>query len=134
MCRHFSRKHSSAYHSLEPSLKNEPECSLTTTKLQNKRFYLLIMTAPLYMTENVGILKRFLRIQRRVSYAHSSRDQRLAEVRYNASHMIHCNSPLIQMILNITNFQPQIKSYATEMRGSVFYIDILEIKIFWSMF
>lgn len=92
------------------------------------------MTAPLYMTENVGIFKRFLRIQRRVSYAHSSRDQRLAEVRYSASHMIHCYSPLIQMILNITNFQPQIKSYATEMRGSVFYIDILEIEIFWSLF
>lgn len=48
------------------------------------------MTAPLYMTENVGILKRFLRIQQRVAYAHSSRDQRLAEVRHSASHMIHC--------------------------------------------
>lgn len=48
------------------------------------------MTAPLYMTENVGILKRFLRIQQRVAYAHSSRDQRLAEVQHSASHMIHC--------------------------------------------
>ncbi len=61
------------------------------------------MTAPLYMTENVGISKRFVRIQRRVPNVHSSRDQRLAELRYSASLMIHCHSPL-QMILNITNF------------------------------
>lgn len=78
--------------------------STTITKLQTQHFYLLIMTAPLYMTENVGILRRFLRIQRRVPYAHSSRDQRLAEVLYSASHMIHCCSPLIPLILNNTNF------------------------------